>query len=116
MSKDVKLVYVELNDKGRVSQIFRKYPTNLRLPSPTEISHKRLTQVSRTKAVTEVRHQIFVRSGGGCEYCGAAVTEQTGHMHEKVFRSHGGEISLANSVFICYTCHRGEHGLGRGAA
>jgi len=116
MSQKVKLVFVELNEKGRVSRIFRKYPFKLRIPTPTEAAHKQITQMSRTKAVSEVRQQLVHRANGACEYCSAAVTDQTGHMHEKVFRSHGGEISLANSVFICYPCHRGEHGLGRGVA
>jgi 5-methylcytosine-specific restriction endonuclease McrA len=116
MSRKTKLVYVELNEKGRVSRIFRKYPEKLRIPDPTEFVRQQITQMSKTKAVAEVRHQIFIRSKGACEYCAGVITEQSGHMHEKVFRSHCGEISLANSVFVCYPCHRGEHGLGRGVA
>jgi 5-methylcytosine-specific restriction endonuclease McrA len=111
MSKNIKLVYVELNNKGRVSRIFRGYPTPVSSALVREIA-----QMSRTKAVAEVRRQIVLRANGACEYCGAAVSEQTGHMHEKIYRSHGGEISLANSVFVCYPCHRGEHGFGRGVA
>lgn len=101
-------VYVELNDKGRASRIFRGYP-----PVSTGVVRE-IQQKTRTKAIAEVRRQIFARANGNCEYCAAVITEQTGHMHEKVFRSHGGEISLENSVAVCYPCHRGEHGLGRG--
>jgi len=111
-----KSVFVELNEKGRVSRIFRKYPWELRKVSPTELVRKVIKQMSRTKAVAEVRRQIFLRSAGQCELCGALVTEDTGHMHEKIFRSHGGEISLANSIYVCPPCHRGEHGLGRRGA
>lgn len=116
MSKKVKLVFVELNEKGRVSRIFRKYPEKLRTPDPTEVVRKQITQMSKTKAVGEVRRQIFIRSNGQCELCGAIVTESTGHMHEKIFKSHQGEVSLDNSIYVCPPCHRGEHGLGRGAA
>ena len=116
MTNSNKLVFVELNEKGRVSRIFRKYPWKVRTPSPTEAPHKPIKQMSKTKAVAEVRRQIFLRSKGACEFCATPVTEQTGHMHEKIFRSHCGEISLENSVFVCPPCHRGEHGLGRGVA
>lgn len=111
-----KLVFVELNDKGRVSRIFRKYPFKLRVISPTEAPHKQIEQMSKTKAIAEVRRQIFLRSKGNCELCAGLVTEQTGHMHEKVFKSHLGEVSLENSIYVCPPCHRGEHGLGRGVA
>lgn len=60
-------------------------------------------------AVADIRHQIFVRSEGYCELCGVQVTESSGHMHEKQHRGKGGEISLANSVFICPHCHRDAH-------
>lgn len=116
MSKNNKLVFVELNEKGRVSRIFRKYPEKLRVPDPTEFVRKQITQMSKSKAVAEVRRQIFLRSKGNCELCAAIVTEQTGHMHEKVFKSHQGEVSLDNSIYVCPPCHRGEHGLGRGVA
>lgn len=107
MSHKTKLVYVELNDKGRVSRIFKGYPL-------VKDKVERLSQMTRTKAIANVRKQIFIRANGGCEFCAAVITEQTGHMHEKVFRSHGGLISVDNSVAVCYPCHRGEHGLGRG--
>lgn len=60
-------------------------------------------------AVKAIRHRIFVRSKGLCEMCGSVVLESTGHMHERLPRGRGGEISIANSIFICVVCHKGEH-------
>jgi hypothetical protein len=59
-------------------------------------------------AVGSIRHQIFVRSKGYCELCSVIITEKS-HMHEQQHRGKGGEISLDNSVFICYSCHRNAH-------
>ena len=63
----------------------------------------------RRDAVSVIRHQIFLRSKGDCEFCASPITEQGGHLHEQVPRGKGGEISLANSIFICATCHRLAH-------
>ena len=60
-------------------------------------------------AVADIRHQLFVRSEGFCERCGEPVTELSGEIHEKIHRGKGGEISLANSEFICNKAHRREH-------
>jgi 5-methylcytosine-specific restriction endonuclease McrA len=66
-------------------------------------------ELDRNTAVSEIRHHIFVRSGGECEHCGVPVTESSGHMHEKQHRGKGGEISIENSVFICAKCHQHQH-------
>ena len=63
----------------------------------------------RSKAVWNIRHACFLRSRGECEICTAPVTEVSGHMHEKLHRGKGGEISLVNSVFICPPCHKRQH-------
>ena len=63
----------------------------------------------RTSAVAAIRHKLFLRSKGDCEICTAPLTESSGHMHEQIHRGQGGEISLANSVFICAKCHRDAH-------
>lgn len=60
-------------------------------------------------AVKSIRKQIFYRSKGFCELCGAIVLESSGQMHEQKHRGKGGEISLENSVFICPTCHTRAH-------
>jgi hypothetical protein len=68
-----------------------------------------LVEVLYEAAVFSVRHQLFVRSGGFCEWCGDILTEQSGHMHERKHRGKGGEISLENSAFICAKTHKDEH-------
>jgi hypothetical protein len=68
-----------------------------------------LMSMTYSDAVSEIRHQIFIRSRGYCELCGTPVVEASGHMHEKKHRGKGGEISLDNSVFICVACHKREH-------
>lgn len=60
-------------------------------------------------AVKSIRHQIWRRSRGYCELCGDFVLESSGQMHEQIHRGQGGDISLANSIFICPTCHRRAH-------
>ena len=65
--------------------------------------------VSRTWAVSSIRHQIWLRCRGACEKCTAPVNENSGEMHEKKHRGKGGEISIDNSIFICRECHQHEH-------
>jgi hypothetical protein len=60
-------------------------------------------------AVSEIRHQLWLRCRGECELCAASITESSGHMHEQKHRGKGGEISMENSVFICPICHRRAH-------
>lgn len=62
-----------------------------------------------SEAVHWIRHLLWLRCKGFCELCASPVTEQSGHMHEQKHRGQGGEISLANSVFICPPCHKREH-------
>ena len=57
-------------------------------------------------AVYHIRRAIWLRSEGQCEICSSVVSEDSGQMHEKVHRGHGGEISIDNSVFICWKCHK----------
>lgn len=64
---------------------------------------------TRAVAVGKIRHQLWLRCKGECELCASVVTEDSGHMHEQKHRGKGGEISLANSVFICPKCHAAQH-------
>jgi 5-methylcytosine-specific restriction endonuclease McrA len=94
-------VYVELGRDALPIRIFRNQKASL------AAGWRQI--YPRTEAVGAIRHQIFLRSKGECELCPAPVTESSGHMHEKIHRGKGGEISLENSVFICPTCHRHAH-------
>jgi 5-methylcytosine-specific restriction endonuclease McrA len=57
---------------------------------------------------------VFARAKRGnltlCEFCGNVITQGTGHMHEKLFKGNGGEVSLDNCVAICAACHIGKDG------
>lgn len=64
--------------------------------------------------VGEIRHEIYVRQDGHCISCNANLTEKMMHMHEKVFRGKGGEISLENSEGLCYRCHIDNKPFGHG--
>ena len=92
-------VWVELGANGQPIRIFknRKQATGF------------FREFPRRDAVASIRHQAFLRSEGDCEFCASPVTESGGHLHEKQHRGQGGEISLANSVFICAKCHRDAH-------
>lgn len=89
----------------RVIRIFR-HPAKAIFMSPDVIR-----ELPRKDAVEDVRRQVFERAGGVCEHCPKILTFETMHMHEKIFRSHGGEQSLANCQCLCADCHLiGEHG------
>jgi hypothetical protein len=68
-----------------------------------------ITWMLYSEAVGIIRHRCFVRSRGECEMCGCDVLENQGHLHEKLWRGKGGNISYENSIFICPHCHRYEH-------
>lgn len=59
----------------------------------------------------EIRRAIWERQGGTCIRCPSLITWNQMHMHEKVHRGRGGEISLENSEGLCYECHLGELGV-----
>jgi len=50
---------------------------------------------------------------GLCELCGGKPTAPDFrlHPHEKDFRSHGGRVSLDNSLMLCNKCHNKQHGI-----
>lgn len=74
-----------------------------------ELFQHDLVRMPRAEAVGLIREQVFRSSGEECEYCGKPISLQTMHMHEKVHRGQGGEISLDNSVALCFACHAAEH-------
>ena len=98
-----KMVWVETDFSNNIIRIFRS-----RLAS----AGTRWCQIQKrdyADAVQAIRHALFIRSRGFCELCGDIVLEDSGHMHEQKPRGKGGEISLANSVFVCAKTHRLEH-------
>lgn len=105
MSSDSDLTWVELAADGQTPiRIFKS--RGAAFASGRQIG----SFYSYSVAVSMIRHMLWIRCKGECEICAAPVTELSGHMHEQKHRGKGGEISLANSVFICPTCHQRDHG------
>jgi 5-methylcytosine-specific restriction endonuclease McrA len=82
------------------------YETKVKKPI-NQISKKKRQQIEDEKPIREA---LYKRANGRCEICGRASWECLGglHPHERVFKSHGGRISMSNSVICCNTCHGNE--------
>jgi len=100
-----KNVWVEVDMDGDVVRVFKNRSAASRVTDLNNI----VVQMEYTAAVKAVREAIVIRGHGFCELCGSPITKSNGHMHEQKHRGKGGEISLANSVFICSTCHATAH-------
>lgn len=94
-------VRVETDEHGTPIRIFRKDLKWIGCPD------SRLKVMTKAEAVGNIRSQVWKRTTGECEYCGKWITENTMHMHEELPKGQGGEVSLENSVGICYNCHLG---------
>lgn len=103
------LVWTERH-AGRFIRIFRLHPA---LVPEREIQGE-VSLAVYADAIEDIRRQVFARSDGDCEFCGATITWNTMHQHERISRGEGGEVSVANCVALCYQCHIGrkdsEHG------
>jgi 5-methylcytosine-specific restriction endonuclease McrA len=64
--------------------------------------------------VAEIRQQVYTRQGGRCISCDKYVTDAQAHLHERIHRGQGGEISLKNSEILCYDCHLNRETYGHG--
>jgi hypothetical protein len=103
------LVYVEVNAQTELPiRILRT------TKEAYELDPKVLRQMAKSVAVKYIRDQIVDRARRGnlilCEFCGQVINEFVGELHEQLPRGQGGEISLANSVFLCHECHTGKTG------
>ena len=107
-----KLVLVELSFNGLPCRVFKsaKALSTARVSDCT-MPIGEVCEMDRRQAAQQIRLQVWQRAGGECEDCGQSVPVQAFHMHEGIHRGQGGEISLANSHCLCYTCHFDiEHG------
>lgn len=66
-------------------------------------------EMPRRLAISQIRDAIRTRQNSVCARCPNLIT-QSFHMHEKVSRGRGGEISLDNSEGLCADCHIGPRG------
>lgn len=67
--------------------------------------------MERGLAVSQIRRQIWDRQQGLCLRCGEIIRWVGSHLHEKIHRGEGGEISLENSELLCAACHIGPQGV-----
>lgn len=94
-------VFVETDGDRNPIRIFK----NNRAAIASGVPDLLLSIRERKEAVGYIRHQIYLRQAGQCATCPNTFTEAGMHMHEKHHRGRGGEISLANSEGLCYSCH-----------
>lgn len=76
-----------------------------------------IAEYSRQWATDFIRRAVFVRDNWTCTHCGDEISwdgPNRGHLHERLFRGNGGEISVANSTTLCYTCHMADPVAGHG--
>jgi len=67
----------------------------------------------RAKGVFITDGKVSRCIGGICELCGLPPNFIGLVPHERVFRSHGGKLTLDNSVMVCNICHLKAHGVVR---
>ena len=71
-----------------------------------------IVQIEFARARSLLRLRMFEQYGYRCAKCSNSVTWDTGHMHERIKRSQGGDRTLHNCEILCPDCHigpRGEH-------
>jgi 5-methylcytosine-specific restriction endonuclease McrA len=95
------LVWVQIED-GNITRIFRNRKAAIASEGVVEKHEK-------ADAVSQIRNRVFELAEGFCKYCNKYVPFCMGHMHEEKHRGEGGEVSIYNSVWSCWECHRKEH-------
>ena len=114
MSKN-KFVWVQIDEEGTPVRIIKTAKLARALPDGQAI------EWDKNDATEKIRRKVYERSKNAvgqpeCERCSKPVTWETGEMHERIHRGcrdtegNRGEVSVANSIFICRGCHRKEHG------
>ena len=100
-----RVVCVETNELGYAIRIFRT-------EKAAAESGLLYIFMNRKSAVGQIREQVRQRAKDECQWCSKPLNMNSMHMHEEIHRGQGGEISLANCVCICYSCHYGPAGHG----
>ena len=99
--------WVERDEQARIIRIFRSTHSS---DFSDALARNRVFTCPKFDAVGAIRKQIWQRCAGNCEWCGKRITENGPlvarmNMHEAIPKGSGGEVSLTNSVGICYDCH-----------
>lgn len=59
----------------------------------------------RKTAVRYSKHNVFLRDGYTCQYCGDDVSRKTATLDHVLPVSHGGKTTFENTVCACATCN-----------
>ena len=107
MRSHQEFVMVELGPNGLPIRIFLSEKLAYRDPSLD------VGEMRRGAAMKYIRESVFARSRGKCERCGRLITWMSMQMHEvnpRGMTAHTrGEVSVANSQAICFSCHNAAH-------
>jgi hypothetical protein len=103
------MAWVELSPDGHVVRIFRNHKAAVNATNAFP-----MVEMLRADAVRDIRLQVFKRDDYTCTHCGAAVSWESGHLHERQWRGRGGEMSLDNSTTLCGSCHIDDPVAGHG--
>jgi 5-methylcytosine-specific restriction endonuclease McrA len=99
------LVCIEIRD-GKVWRIFRsrKSASIAGLTCQTSV-------MAKVDAERTIKKQLWDLAKGKCTWCSKDVPLTGGglynnsHIHEQDPRGKGGEVSMENSIILCYDCH-----------
>ncbi len=72
------------------------------------ISKRKAHQIEQEKPI---RALLLKRCKGRCEKCKELPDWRGLSPHEEIFRSHGGKLTLWNSIMLCGKCHAHFHGI-----
>jgi len=88
----------------KIAELNAEAPIRLELCRRAHGIPKEHIQKYRRKGVIHEIHRVICRNGI-CE-CGCGQRYPVLEPHEKVFRSHGGKLSLDNSILLSRECHQ----------
>lgn len=63
----------------------------------------------RPNMTPALRHAVWVRDAGLCQYCAGRVGEDEAEVHHRLLRSRGGQDSAENLITLHPVCHQGIH-------
>lgn len=107
-----KKVWVEISGEGVPVRIFR----NKKAWVASGCGEEDSVEMVKAAAVFEIRAQVYIRQEGLCLNCKDPVKWdgslfERAHLHEKISKGKGGEVSLTNCIILCCDCHlNGAHG------
>lgn len=98
----------------RVAEVVDEYPDkyirtpNWQVKMPSVI--RLLKPVPRKKAIKFSRHNVWLRDGGRCQYCGHRVARDEFTYEHVVPRAQGGKTCWDNVVVACHFCNQRKGG------